>query len=220
MRPAIAVGAATAVLLLLSGCSAATPSNSVAEKTSESPSVTPSPTPTIDPGPVELTKEEAAERYLGVVCQRNTLVHQLNDAFDAQEDAFLNGGAGDVSEVKKIAEESLRVNRLAIEIIDDTYYTWPDGVAEHLKTIRQSYIALASHYDGLINAGSFEEAYYSVPPESGGATAAQEIRYQLGLPADTTSSCKGKERMSDMLHQEMIQRNEYLASFAKEDTAG
>lgn len=218
MRLAVAASAAAAVILLLSSCSAASPPDTAVEAV-ESPSATPSPTPTIDPGPVELTKKDAAERYLGIVCQRNSLVYQLNDAFDAQEDAFLSGGAGDVSEVKKIAAESMRVNRLAIEIIDDTYYTWPEGVAEHLKTIRQSYIALASYYDALTNAGSFEEAYYSTAPESGGAAAAQEIRYQLGLPADTTSSCKGKETMSDVLHQEMTKRNEYLTSFEEDETA-
>lgn len=213
MRPVLIASAAAVGLLLLSGCSvAASPSDANAE-VSETATAAPSPTPTIDPGPVELTKEEAANRYLGIVCQRNVLVYQLNDAFGAQEDVYLNGGDGDATEIKTIAAESLRVNRVAIEIIDDPYYTWPGGIDEHMQTIRQSYIGLSSYYDMLMNAGSFEDAYYASAPENEGAAAAQEIRYQLGLPADTRSSCEGKEALADALHQEMTERNEYLASF-------
>lgn len=164
-----------------------------------------------------MSKEEAAQRFLGVVCQRNRLVNQLNSAFDAQEEKFLNGGSADPSEVKVIAADAQRVNRLAIELIDDPYYVWPSGVASHVRTIRQAYIELSSYYDGVMNADSFEEAYYLDGLVTDGATAAQEIRYQLGLPADTSSSCEGKETISESLHQEMVERNEYLASFGKDE---
>lgn len=205
-------------ILLLAGCSmsAETAQPQAAQKTA---TPVPSPTPTIDPGPVVLTKEEAAERYLGLVCQRNVLVFGLNDAFKAQEKTYLNGGSGDVTEVKALSAEALRVNRLAIELIDDPYYTWPSGIDQHLQTIRQSYMSLFSYYDSLANAKSFEDAYYLTAEQGNGATAAQEIRYQLGLPADTSASCKGKETATDLLHAEMIERNEYLATFSEEKPA-
>ncbi|EPR76645.1 hypothetical protein ADILRU_1130 [Leifsonia rubra CMS 76R] len=53
-----------------------------------------------DPSPVELTIEEAADRYLGLVCQNNFAGAQLTAAFDAGEQEFLNGGAPDPSAVE------------------------------------------------------------------------------------------------------------------------
>lgn len=213
MRPSSFAALGATALLVLTGCAPAT--TNAAPTPSAEPTVAPSPTPTIDPGPVELDEKAASERYLGIVCQRNAINVQLHDAFVAQEDTFFNGGNPDVSAAKAAAAEGLRVNRLAIELIDDTYYTWPDGVGPHLQAIRTAYLGLASYYDLIVNSTRFEDAYYAERAnDEAAAAAAQELRYQLGLPADTTSSCVGHEQAADTLHAEMTERNEYLATFS------
>ena len=69
------VAAITAAVLLFTGCTTSTSTDA----STPTPTVTPSPTPTIDPGPVELTKEEAGERYLAIVCASNALGAQMNE---------------------------------------------------------------------------------------------------------------------------------------------
>ncbi|KJL34382.1 hypothetical protein RS86_00868 [Microbacterium azadirachtae] len=161
-----------------------------------------------------LSKEQAADRYLGLVCQRNAANARIGNAFDAQLGAFQSGGTADVTDVKAAAVEAQRVNRLAIELIDDEYFTWPDKVRPQLQILRQSLMAFLSYEDGLVNSSDFASAAsQQVPDAEAGAAAAQEIRYQLGLPADTTASCVGKETYTDTLHAAMVERNEYLASF-------
>lgn len=200
--------------LLLTGCSASTP-----EQLAE-PRSTSSPTPTIDPGPIELTSDQAADRYLSIVCQRNIANAVMNDAFVAQEDVFLNGEEADITAIKAAATEAMRINRLSVELIDDAYFTWPNDLGSHLKKIRDSQIAQMSMYDGIINATRYEDAYYTTAPDSSEASAAaQEIRYQLGLSSDTTVSCQGFETATDVAHAEMLERNEYLASFADDSGA-
>lgn len=200
---------------LLAGCAATTPSAPAgAEPT---PTSSPSPTPTIDPGPITLTTDEASERYLGIVCQRNVVIAQMNEAFDAQEETFLDGGEPDDSAVKAAATEVMRVNSMQIALFDDPYYTWPDGLVDHLKNIRDASMTQSSMFDSIANASSYEVAYYVTAPETPEATtSAQEIRYQLELSPDTTASCQGHETATDTLHAEMVERNEYLASFAEE----
>ncbi|WP_251450884.1 hypothetical protein [Microbacterium sp. Marseille-Q6648] len=208
-----------ALILLMSGC--AGPTSDLAESVPptlaaippSTPTAIPSPTPTIDVGPVELSTEEAGQRYLGIVCQRNVAGTGLNEAFAAQEDTFLNGGEADATAVKAAAAEALRVGRLSVELLDDSYYMWPAEIQDDLIAIRDAQIAEAATLSAIVNAGRFEDAYYATWPIDPRPGAAQEIRYQLGLSADTAASCQGFETATDSLHAEMTNRLEYLAGF-------
>lgn len=209
-------GAAFVLLLALAGCTALPPAATPtpAANATGAPA-TPSPTPTIEVGPVALTEEQAAERYLGIVCQRNSVINQLNDAISGGEEAYLNGGNPPVSEINRIAKETMRVVRASVEVADDDYYMWPTAVVDAVKKVRDSQVAEASTLSSLANAKSFEDAYYTRWPDQSEASAAsQEVRYQLGINPDTEASCVGFESATDELHKTMTERREYLSSFA------
>lgn len=202
------------VALLLTGCAPAAPSGAAPASESPTPTATPSPTPTIDPGPVALTKEEAGKRYLGIVCGPNFAGQTLYDATIAQEDAFLNGEGVSLDGVKAAADVNIRAIRTAVELIDDTYVTWPGDIGEHLQHVRAEYLADSSTLSDILNTDRFDDVYYADWNNSAeSATASQEIRLQLGIPADAFGSCKGYETAGETLHQEMTERNAYLATF-------
>jgi len=179
------------------------------------PTVTLSPTPTIDVGPVALSPEDAGVYYLSLVCQGNVASQALNAAFAAGETEFFAGGEPDATAVKAAAVEKGRLTRLFIEMLDDPYYTWPDGVPAQVALLRSAAISELSPYDSMANATQFSDAYYAtfpqVIPEQ--SSAPQEIRYQLKLDTDTTASCSGYETALDEIYAEMVDRNEYLAGF-------
>ncbi|MEV8337036.1 hypothetical protein [Leucobacter sp. NPDC077196] len=207
------VVSAAVLLLALTGCTAE-PQEPV-QNTAEAPAEA---VPSIDPGPIELTKGEAAERYLQLVCQGNVNIGNFRAAVQAGEDEFLAGGAPSADALKAAGAESVRLKRMQIEIIDDPYFRWPDPVSEQLIHIRSSSMAEVAADQSVMNAATFEEAYYvNYPvPTAEQETAAQEIRYQLGLDADTTGSCVGYEAALDEIHAEMLERNEQLAAQKEE----
>jgi len=209
------------VALALAGCaqtpSAQAPAPAETGETA-SPSATPSPTPTIPVGPVEMTDEQAAEMYLNFVCQSNDIGSRLAALFDEDEREFINGGNPSVKKINKLAAEGLRIARAAVEVVDDDYFVWPDKVAAEVQVVRDAYIADASTWSNLANAKTFEDAYYTQWPNTDeAAKASQEIRYQLDIDPDTSSSCKGYENGTDGAHKAMTERREYLASFGNED---
>jgi len=202
MRKTIVI--AVVSVLTLAGCTA-------------TPAVepTPSPTPTIELGPIALSDEEAATRYLQIVCQGNAAQNVFFDAVKAGEDEFLRGGDPDPATAKAAAAEWMRVSRLQVEVLDDSYFTWPEIVGEQLVYVRSSFIALISPIGSMANDKRFEDIYYTQFPErtSEQSSAAQEIRYQLKLDADTVKSCVDYEAALDDLHTEMTERNVELAKF-------
>lgn len=203
MKSPLLITGALLLTAALAGCTAPASAPAAVEKTASAP-----PTPTVDPGPVKLTNEEAAERYLNLVCPNNIAIDALEAAFDAGEEEFLKGGAPDPTAVKAAAATRVALNRQSLEILDDDYYIWPDGVSEQLPDIRSSYLTELSVLDGIANAASFEDGYYATwpaaTPEQQGA--GQEVRYQLGLEADTVATCAGREGGLDKLKAELDER--------------
>lgn len=195
-------------VLMLAACAAPSATNSP-EQTA----------PQVDPGPVELTIEEAGERYLAIVCQTNFANESLSAAFVAGEQEFLNGGEPSVDAIRSAGAEVVRTSRLQIEMFDDDYYIWPEEVAEQLPHLRAASMAELSALQAVANAERFQDAYYMQYPERSAEqqAAPQEIRYQLGLSADTTESCVGFETALDDLKEEMTKRQEALDPEAKSD---
>jgi len=198
---------AIAVVIGLSGCSA--PALDAEAK----PTIT---VPAIDPGPVALSEAEAGDRYLSIVCPINIATNALNAAYAAGEDEYLNGGTPDVSAVVAAATTIRDQQRLAIEQLDDTYFEWPGVVAEQAPHIRSAYMANMAVVSAIAGATDFETAYStpaaaSTPEED---AAGQEIRYQLGLSADTDASCAGFE---DGLTTLSTAKTERDAALSKQD---
>lgn len=205
-------------LALFTGCSAPSATSADDTAAASTPTATPSPTPTIPVGPVTLTDEEAAARYLTAVCQRNLAAIALTSAFQASEDEFINGGAPDVSAVKAAAGVQIEANRAQVSVLDDAYYVWPTSVVPHLKVVRDAAVAELSPLSETVNAPSYEVAYYMAWPDTSEAGASsQEVRIQLNLDADTTKSCAGYEVAATEAVTAMKARDEYLASFTAAD---
>jgi len=197
--------------LLLTGCTSTTqPENKPAPKPEST--TAPEQPPAIDPGPVKLSIKEAGEYYLKIVCQANRAGSAFVDARNEREAEYLNGGSPRVKALREAAAEKVRLTRQTIELIDDEYYTWPGKSREPLLLVRKSDMSYLSAYQSIMNAKTYEEAYQvtfpELPPEV--ESAAQEVRYQLKLDADTSKSCKGYRKDNDKIYAEMLKRNELL----------
>ncbi|EPR76644.1 hypothetical protein ADILRU_1129 [Leifsonia rubra CMS 76R] len=112
-----------------------------------------------------------------------------------------------------MAAKLIDLNRKSVTLLDDDYYRWPEKVAIQLTNIRATYMAQLATLDTMANATSFENASYTnwpaATPEQ--AEAGQEIRYQLGLDSDTTTSCTGHEIGLDTLTAELTEREAALS---------
>ncbi|MGY4856844.1 hypothetical protein [Cryobacterium sp. AP23] len=197
----------TAVAVALAGCS-----NAPNDRVSETSTASASAVAAIDAGPVELTSDEAGTRYLNIICPQNFGVQALTDAFSAGEDEFRAGGDPDPAAVKASAADRIVTARLVVDFLDAEYFLWPEEVRDQIPLVRDSSVAELSTLDGIVNAVSYEDAYYATWPDfTAAGTAAQEIRYQLGLDADTTASCTGYEGGHDTLTAETTAREALLA---------
>lgn len=198
-----------AAVFLLAGCSA-TP-DSIAVRTPDATDPPP-PTFTIDPGPVALSVEEAAERYLRIVCPTNAASVALSAAFAASGKEFLGGGAPDPAAVKRAAQASLTRETENASLFDDPYYVWPDEVEDQILIVRDSSVQSLRALSMVVNAGTYEAAYYVAwPDESAAAGASQAIRYQLGIGADTTATCVDYADGHEVLLAEREDREAKLA---------
>lgn len=204
-----------AACLVLVGCAAPAgePSASTPSQTA-----TPTPTPTIDPGPVALSVEEAADRYLGIVCPTNATVDALNAAFDASEDEFLNGGSPDPTAVKAAAQAQMDSVTTQAELFDDDYFEWPEDLGEQIRILRDFNVAALATLSTMVNAPDYETAYYAVWPDGAASqAAAQEVRYQLGIGADTSATCVDHRDKHAVLVAEKAEREEQLATLDESD---
>ena len=207
-RSTIAVTAAALMLLALSGCSATTAGEAPVKETSAVPKV--------DPGPVELTAEEAGERYLSIVCPNNIANEAIIAAYAVGEADYFSGGSPDPAAVKAAAATLAELNRAAVEHFDDEYFIWPAEVADQIPHIRTTYMGQLTMNQAVANAETYESAYTSPLPDltPEAETAGQEIRYQLDLPSDTKASCVGHENGLTELTDERTERE---AALAKQD---
>lgn len=175
----------------LTGCSAESTAPKAPGRTMEASS-TPTPVPTPTPTEVVLSHEEAGMLYLDLICDVNASGIEVNEAFAAKEDEFLAGGTPDPVDVKASAAKRMDLSRKLLELLDDTYYVWPTEVRESLTHVRSNFMGELNGLNAMANASTYEQAYYAEPyqatPEE--KSAGQEIRYELGLSADTVASCQ------------------------------
>ncbi|AND17545.1 hypothetical protein C5C18_11480 [Rathayibacter tritici] len=106
------------------------------------------------------------------------------------------------------ASTRLDLTRRTLTLLDNSYYHWPSEVSEQLETIRSSFLAELSTLDTMANSTDFRDAYYTTFPEATAEqqSAGQEVRYALGIDADTVASCVGHENGVDILTAEKEKR--------------
>lgn len=208
MNRTLAAASVATLALVFAACSPESPDTKEVPAATSSATVTPTPSPT--PTEVTLSTDDAANRYLALVCDNNAASRKLSEAYEVSYDEFANGGTPDPADVKAAAARMLEYNRMAIALIDDDYFVWPDEVADILPHVRDSFLGALSTLDTITNADSYAVAYYAEWPDPSPEqeTAAQEIRYALGLSADTTASCDGHTGQLQGLYDELVKRTE------------
>lgn len=194
-----ATGLLAVAVLLVAGCTSTTPST-----TPSAAAASEAPTAEAAPAFVELTDEQASERYLDLVCPNNAAIRDLRAAFAAGEDEFLAGGEPDPAAARAAAADRIELNRQTLTLLDDDYFRWPTSIAGPLEQVRSSYLAELATLDSMANAASFSDAYYATfpPATPEQESAGQEIRYALGIEPDTVTSCVGHEAGMDQLTAE------------------
>jgi len=158
--------------------------------------------------PIELSIEAAAERYQGIVCQRNLASDALGDALQTAEAALHSGGTPSLVGVHAAAGEVLRLNRQDIALLRDPAYVWPDSVTELIALRVSSAEKYEPFFEALATAPSVDAALAVTAPSltAQEQSAVREIRRELGLSPDTTGSCGGYETRNDELYAELERR--------------
>lgn len=126
-----------------------------------------------------MSTQTAGEKYLSIVCPVNKGIFEVTTA----------GSAGDFNGFTVAAGQARDAAQAAASAFSDKSIMWPAGIRPLLEEMKDEELALASFFNSLANARSFEEANSISTPISDG-TAAQEVRLILGLTADTEASCK------------------------------
>lgn len=203
----IAAVATLALFAGLTGCSTeanqqssgAVPESQSADSVQSAPA--PSPTEKV------LDKAAAGELYLHVICDSNETNSAFNEAAGAANEVAATGQTPDITPVTASAAEAVAREREAVTVFDDSYYVWPDSVKEHIKDVRSTLMTELSTFQQIASADSWETIVAVTPAETD-LTASQEVRYQLGLDADTETSCEGMTGHLSQLAKESAERQE------------
>ncbi|MFC5788933.1 hypothetical protein ACFPPE_03605 [Agromyces tardus] len=103
--------------------------------------------------------------------------------------------------------------RVQIELFDDEYHLWPDEVSDEITVLRDFDIAALGTLSSIVNTPDYQTAYYAVWPDgTESQAAAQEVRYQLGLGADTEATCVDYQDAHVGLIAEKQEREAQLAA--------
>ncbi|RLP70056.1 hypothetical protein D9V30_05160 [Mycetocola reblochoni] len=141
------------------------------------------------------------------MCDNNAAIDALATAFNEGEAELLAGGAPDPANVQEKAQNRIELNGMSLDILDDSFYVWPKRIREDISHIRESYLSELSTLNQMATS-DFETAYYSTFAETeGGATAGQNIRYELGLDANTSTSCDDFYGKLPEIHAETASRS-------------
>lgn len=186
------LAAGVAMATLLAGCtgsatdtasSSALPPTSASAASTAAPSATPMPTPTPTPaptGPVELTIEEAGDRFLTYVCASNA----ANDKYYATLDKFdTYSSNSDTPHPKtvKAAKRAAEAYVATAQAFVDPGYIWPESVQKDITIMATNQYEVASIYNSIADAETWSDAD-SFPSGNKYSRAASAVRLALGLP--------------------------------------
>jgi hypothetical protein len=157
--------------------SAAAPQSSAPPITSPSPTSTPTPTPT---GPVELTIEEAGERFLKYICASNASLDAYSRARD-KFDLYTSSDAKPHPKTKKAAQKAADAHTAAARGLSDSGYLWPEAVRNKIALLATDQFESAAVYLSIAEAETWSDAD-SFGRGGKASRAASTVRLALGLP--------------------------------------
>jgi hypothetical protein len=155
------------VCLALAGCSNGDNDGVVA--TSEAPSVSPSATPS---GPVVLTTDQAADRYLLLICKSNG----ANEALVATGyyDSYLGQPLDE--QQKNALKKMAKANAQVAQDLEDEGYVWPEQVKEQIDRVAVQLYELSATARSTAKSGEAQVL------SNGPGKSATIVRLKLGLP--------------------------------------
>lgn len=184
-----------------SGNSESDTQSSSSNETADAPQSAPQSAPTPEPSEKVLDKKAAGTLYLDIVCDGNSIVQEYNDRLTKANDTALSGEVPDIAPLKESARKVVDTRRLMVTVLDDTYYVWPESVRDSIKSVRDDSMAEVGGFERIAQVNDWN-SLVEITWAEGDGTAPQEIRYQLGLDADTQSSCGGHTgKLSDLASQ-------------------
>lgn len=186
---AFASGCSGAVTESSSGATTSVASASASSSAAPTPSSTPSPTPTpTATGPVELTVDEAGERYLEFVCVSNA----AKDKFSQVQQRLDPNTYSDTSiaaKIKKVSQQTADIVAASAQGLSDPSFVWPQAVQEDMQKVGADLYEQSAWYASVADS----ETWADVDTYRGSAKssrAASAVRLALGLPP-RGSGCPG-----------------------------
>lgn len=174
MKKRPTVVAVACVALALAGCADGTGTEQTQTTAQPSTDISVSPT-----GPVVLTTEQAAVRYMVYICPYYAIGGAINDALEGVH----VGQPLDESQ-KAVVKEFVRQASKSARGLQDDGYVWPEGVAESVQRV-----AVGLH-EASTSAGKMLDSGQASRITGGDAGAASEVRLALGLPPRWDEGCK------------------------------
>lgn len=131
-----------------------------------------------------MSKEEAGDRYLEIMCPANFASEILDNAVQAQDLAAINAAA----------EMRIEAVRLAATQLTASDARWPSEVSpDDTEAISDYFMASISTLESLKSATTLPETLVIYPDGTEFQAAAQTIRLELGLSSDVVASCADYE---------------------------
>ncbi len=128
-----------------------------------------------------MSKADAGEKYLSILCPTNAASEVFNAAVDSQ----------DVEAIKAAAQELATAQRTAAKQLTDDSTNWPAEVTEaDRQTMADHYFANISWLNSVTSATTIADIPMRPPGNDGFGKASQRIRAGLDLSTDTSVGCE------------------------------
>lgn len=166
--------------LMLSGCSS--PNGNEGTSSVAEPVAPAAPSELADTSNVPMTKAEAGQAYLDIVCKSQD---PLNAVENLSFDQTLT--QSDIPEINsRVEQASLALTRVADEFVSMSP-PWPTNLQDLVLTLAAEEVVRAAEYETLLNPssiGDFEDRFEAlvVRLNQSATTTARDIRRELGLP--------------------------------------
>lgn len=155
------------------------PQSSAPTTSAPSPTATPTPRPT-PTGPVELTIEEAGERYLTYICASNASIDVYSRARD-KFDLYTSSDEEPHPKTKRAAQKAADALTAAAQGLSDAGYLWPEAVRNKVALLATDAFESAAVYLSIAEAETWSDAE-SFGRGGKAERAASTVRLALGLP--------------------------------------
>ena len=128
-----------------------------------------------------MSQEDAAQRYLAIVCPSNARADALNEAWYSE----------DLAHIHEVARAAADAYRASARQLQDDSTNWPAEVsADDLETLANSYLGDLAITNNITSATTLADARVLWPNDPAVGEASQRVRLALDLSSDTSIGCE------------------------------